>query len=97
MKFKIKRKLLVTHLKHHTQTQPPYWTSSCSPNSRAKMVTSKYISCTTPITFSQKLYQSVSEVEESEKALEANSLERLKNLAGKVLVENLDGLAYLCR
>lgn len=85
MKFKIKRKLLVTHSKHYAQTQPLYWVSSCSPNSRAKMVASKYIRCTTPITFSQKLYQHVSEVEESEKALEANSLERLKNLLERCL------------
>ncbi len=84
MKFKIKRKVPVTHLEHHAQAQPPYWASSYSPNSKAKMVASKHIRCTTPMTFSQKLYHYVPEVEEFEEALEANFWD-LKNFLERCL------------
>lgn len=48
---------------------------------------SEYIRCVSPMTFSQKLYQTdeLEIAEELEQALEANSLEKLKMLLDKVL------------
>jgi len=83
MKFKIKRQLLLTHLKSHTQAQPPNGVACCSLNSRAKTpVAFRNIKCATPMTFSQKLYQShtFEVTEEFEPLMDANSLESLKNL-----------------
>lgn len=88
MKFRIKRKLVATNSEHHTKAQPPYWAASYSLISRAKTpVSFEYVKCTTPMTFSQKLYQShASEVvEEFGKALGVNSLESLKNLLERCL------------
>lgn len=48
---------------------------------------SQHIKCVSPMTFSQKLYQTdeLEIAEELEQALEANSLEKLKILLDKVL------------
>ena len=89
MKFRIKRKRLATNLEHHTKAQSPYWATSYSLISRAKTPVAfvEHTKCTTPMTFSQKLYQSdASEVvEEFGKALGANSLGSLKNFLERCL------------
>ena len=50
-------------------------------------VSDQQIKCISPMTFSQKLYQSraIEIAEEFEQAVEANSLEKIKNLLDKVL------------
>ena len=88
MKFRIKRKRVATNLEHHAKAQPPYWATRYSLISRAKTpLALEYVRCTTPMTFSQQLYQShASEVvEEFGKALGVNSLESLKNLLERCL------------
>lgn len=88
MKFRIKRKRVATNLEHHTKAHSQHWAASYSLISRAKTpVVFEYARCTTPMTFSQKLYQShASEiVEEFGKALGVNSLESLKNLLERCL------------
>lgn len=88
MKFKIKRKLVVTRSKHHTQAQTPYWAASYSLNSRSRTpVAFERIKCATPMTFSQKLYQSQAPeiIENFDEGLEANSLEGFKNLLERCL------------
>ncbi len=50
-------------------------------------VTNQQIKCVSPMTFSQKLYQShpIEIAEEFEQAIEANSLEKIEDLLNKVL------------
>ncbi len=53
----------------------------------SSQVSDQQIKCISPMTFSQKLYQShaIEIAEEFEQAIEANSLEKIKNLLDKIL------------
>ncbi len=92
MNFKIKPQQLGTQddsNDSNVNSQIPDIAPNCdiifSPNSQN-------IKCVTPMTFSQKLYQSQAQeidvAEEFEEALEANSLEKIKKLLDKVLELN---------
>ncbi len=89
MNFNIKHQQVGTQDDSNVNSQIPDVTFSCdiifSPNSQN-------IKCVTPMTFSQKLYQSEAQeldvAEEFEQALEANSLEKIKKLLDKVLELN---------
>ena len=87
MNFNIKHKQVENPFDNHVQAQFEEG-ASCTINAKHNSQdTFKNRKCVSPMTFSQKLYQSAAQeiVEEFEQAIEANSLERIKNLLDKVL------------
>lgn len=77
-----------------TQSQNVQADCSINPNP-TNQVALEQIKCVSPVTFSQKLYQShaLEIAEELEQAINANSLEKIKNLLDKVLETNKDSVA----
>jgi len=84
----LKRQQVVSQSLSKGDAQLPDVASSCPLNTRANnQVARQQIKCVSPKTFSQKLYQSnpLELAEEFERAIEANSLEEIKNLLEKFL------------
>ncbi len=84
----IKHKQVVSQDLGYADAQLPDAAASCSINARANnQVAFQQIKCVTPMTFSQKLYQSklLEIAEEFDHAIDANSLEEMKNLLDKLV------------
>ena len=88
MNCQIKHKQIETQDNSYAQCQLADVAASCQINTKTNIpVAFDDRKCVTPMTFSQKLYQSHEQeiAEEFEQAIEANSLEKLKKLLDKVL------------
>ncbi len=75
---------------NHKSAQCQNIQADCLNSSPPKQAALEQIKCVSPVTFSQKLYQShaLEIAEELEQAINANSLEKIKNLLDKVLETN---------
>lgn len=84
MNFNIKHKQLETQSDSHASSNSRDVAASCPINSSPN---SPNIKCVSPMTLSQKMYQShaIEIAEEFEHALENNSLEKIRKLLDKVL------------
>lgn len=88
MKFQSEHKQVETQDNSYDQGQVADVAPSCPLNARPNIpMAFAGRKCVSPMTFSQKLYQSHERqiAEEFEQAIEANSLERIKKLLDKVL------------
>ena len=88
MNFQIELKQVETQENSNAQCQLADVPASCPINTRPNIpVAFDDRKCVTPMSFSQKLYQSHEQeiAEEFEQAIEANSLEQIRKLLDKVL------------
>ena len=87
MKFQIEHKQVETQDNSYAQAQLADVAPSCPINARPNIpVPFASRKCVTPMTFSQKLYQSYAQkkIEEFDQEIEATSLEKIKKLLDKL-------------
>ncbi len=87
MNYNINHKQAGTQDDSNARAQLTASSGSCPKDASPNIQMSQHIKCVSPMTFSQKLYQShaLEIAEEFEQAIDANSLEKIKKILDKVL------------
>ncbi len=85
--YNINHKQAGTQDDSNARSQLPAEATSCPKDASPNNPMGQHIKCVSPMTFSQKLYQShpLEIAEEFEQAIDANSLEKIKKILDKVL------------
>lgn len=88
MNYNIKHNQIENQDDSHARAELPDVAASCPINSKPKsQMAFEHIKCVSPMTFSRKLHQSHAReiAEKLEQAINANSLEEIKELLDKVI------------